>query len=76
MKRKLDQDDIPVEAPNEAEAPHQNISGFAGLKLDARLLRAIIKEKYSEPTQVQAQAIPLALAGKDVLGIDFPLRKK
>jgi superfamily II DNA/RNA helicase len=76
MKRKLDQDDLPVEASNEAEATHQDISGFADLKLDARLLRAIIKEKYLEPTQVQALAIPLALAGKDVLGLDFPLRKK
>lgn len=40
---------------------------FAGLGLDARLLQAIAKQNYSAPTLVQRKAIPLAIAGKDVL---------
>ena len=41
---------------------------FASLNLDARLLQAITKEKFTEPTAVQAEAVPLALSGKDILG--------
>lgn len=66
MKRKLDQDDMPAEASRQAlpnSAPR-----FEDLQLDARLLRAITKEAFTKPTQVQADAIPLALAGKDILG--------
>lgn len=40
---------------------------FAALGLDARLLQAIAKQNYSVPTLVQRKAIPLAIAGKDVL---------
>ena len=35
--------------------------------LDARLLRALADLKFAHPTLVQAKAIPLLLAGKDVL---------
>jgi ATP-dependent RNA helicase DDX56/DBP9 len=35
--------------------------------LDARLLRALADFKFLHPTLVQAKAIPLALAGKDIL---------
>ena len=34
------------------------------LGLDARVARAAAKRGYAAPTAVQAQAIPLALAGK------------
>jgi ATP-dependent RNA helicase DDX56/DBP9 len=40
---------------------------FATYTLDARLLRALAKLGYGHPTLVQAKAIPLALAGKDLL---------
>lgn len=66
-KRKLDENDIPAEAFT--HETQNSASQFADLKLDARLLRAVSKEKFTRPTPVQAEAIPLALAGKDILGL-------
>lgn len=43
------------------------ITSFDGFGLDTRLLQAIAKEGFSKPTPVQAQAIPFALEGRDVL---------
>lgn len=40
---------------------------FSELELDSELLRAIEEIGYSRPTVVQAQAIPHALDGKDVM---------
>ena len=42
---------------------------FADLGLSPKLLEAIENAGYSEPTPIQAGAIPPALAGRDVLGI-------
>ncbi|GMG85215.1 DEAD/DEAH box helicase [Paralimibaculum aggregatum] len=42
---------------------------FNDLGLDADLLKAIDESGYTEPTPIQAAAIPHALKGKDVLGI-------
>jgi ATP-dependent RNA helicase RhlE len=42
---------------------------FVTLGLTEPLLRALAAEKYSEPTPIQAKAIPLILSGRDVLGI-------
>ncbi|MBL8695971.1 MAG: DEAD/DEAH box helicase [Planctomycetes bacterium] len=41
---------------------------FASLHLSAPLLRALDEEGYVTPTPIQAQAIPSALQGRDVLG--------
>ncbi|KAK9703083.1 ATP-dependent DNA/RNA helicase, variant 2 [Basidiobolus ranarum] len=41
--------------------------GFASFDLDDRLLRAISKVGFSNPTLIQSKAIPLALSGKDIL---------
>jgi ATP-dependent RNA helicase RhlE len=41
---------------------------FSDLKLIDPLLRAVQAEGYAEPTPIQAQTIPLLLAGRDVLG--------
>ena len=43
-------------------------SGFRRLGLSEPLLDAIADRGYTEPTQIQVDAIPLALAGEDVLG--------
>src|SRR5215813_9179284 len=43
-------------------------SSFAELGLRPELLRAVAEAGYSMPTPIQAQAIPLILAGKDVMG--------
>ncbi len=42
---------------------------FTDLGLAAPLLRALTEEGYTTPTPIQAQAIPAALEGRDVLGI-------
>ncbi len=41
---------------------------FETLGLSPALLRALAENKYTAPTPIQAQAIPLALAGHDLLG--------
>jgi len=42
---------------------------FASLNLDAQILRAIDEEGYTNPTPIQAQAIPLVLAGRDLMAM-------
>ncbi len=41
---------------------------FEDLKLNPSILNALKQQKYSEPTSIQAKAIPLILQGKDILG--------
>jgi ATP-dependent RNA helicase DeaD len=41
--------------------------GFGGFALRPEILSALETMGYTEPTQVQLQAIPLALAGKDLI---------
>ena len=69
MKRKLNERDIPEEVQSTPIGASSAQTGFASLGLDARLLQAVSAQKFSTPTQVQARAIPLALSGKDVLGM-------
>lgn len=67
MKRKLDSNDAP--SVEEAEGVKSREPTFENLNLDPRLLQALNKEKFNKPTLVQAEAIPLALEGKDILGM-------
>ena len=46
-----------------------NNTTFSDLDLIEPLLRALSAKNYSQPTPIQAQAIPPMLAGKDLLGI-------
>ena len=41
---------------------------FAHFGLDERLLKAVAEMGYERPTPVQEQAIPIVMAGKDVIG--------
>src|SRR6059036_8832 len=41
---------------------------FASLGLAPELVRAVADEGYEQPTPIQQEAIPLALAGRDVIG--------
>jgi ATP-dependent RNA helicase RhlE len=41
---------------------------FESLNLETPFLKAVKEEGYSTPTPIQAQAIPLVLQGKDLLG--------
>lgn len=67
MKRKLDEDDVPtvVDTNDASKKP----SSFRALGLDSRLLQAVAQQNFSTPTLVQFKAIPLALEGKDILGM-------
>ncbi|XP_015782124.1 ATP-dependent RNA helicase DDX42 [Tetranychus urticae] len=51
-----------------ANAPKPCIS-FAHFGFDEQLTKAIIKAGYHQPTPIQCQAIPIALSGRDVLGV-------
>ena len=42
---------------------------FETLGLEARLIRTLAEQGITEPTPIQLQAIPEALAGRDVMGI-------
>ncbi len=71
MKRKLDQDNVPSEV--RIEEPTDHATSFSSFGLDPRILQGVIREKFAKPTLVQAKAIPLALEGKDILGIPTSL---
>ncbi len=57
---------ISVSTNESREAPALT---FADLGLSPKVLSAVNDAGYTEPTPIQADAIPHALAGKDVLGI-------
>ncbi len=44
-------------------------SGFDGLGIAPNLIQALDQMKFYTPTPIQRQAIPIAIEGKDVLGI-------
>lgn len=48
--------------------PHP-VASFAHFGFDEGLMKAIRKSEYSQPTPIQAQAIPAALSGRDIIGI-------
>ncbi len=45
------------------------LTNFADLNLAEPILRALATENYTVPTPIQAQAIPFAMAGRDILGL-------
>ncbi|PRW59097.1 DEAD-box ATP-dependent RNA helicase 24 [Chlorella sorokiniana] len=45
------------------------VRSFVQCGFDAPLMQAITKAGYQQPTAIQAQALPAALSGRDVLGI-------
>jgi superfamily II DNA/RNA helicase len=52
---------------NQSSAPA--LSGFASFRLDATLQRAVAAIGFTEPRPIQTQALPAALAGRDLLGL-------
>jgi hypothetical protein len=44
------------------------VTNFSELELDERLIEALSDKGYSRPTAIQAEAIPPAMDGRDVLG--------
>jgi len=45
------------------------LTTFAEFGLAEAITRALVEEKYETPTPIQAQTIPLALTGSDIIGI-------
>ena len=55
-----------------ADSPYQkedSLTSFNDFGLAEPILRALREEKYETPTPIQAQTIPLASQGRDVIGI-------
>ncbi|CAH8823776.1 unnamed protein product [Trichobilharzia szidati] len=50
-------------------SPLRPVCSFAHLGLDEPLMEAIRKAGYTQPTPIQAQAVPIAMSGRDVIGI-------
>lgn len=48
---------------------HQTQNGFYGLGIAPSLLEILQRLHFTTPTPIQAQAIPVAIEGKDVVGI-------
>ena len=46
-----------------------SLTAFHDFKLNDAITRALIEEKYTTPTPIQAQTIPTVMAGRDVIGI-------
>ena len=68
----------PVEAEIAAASPGGELAAaeaatiditFADLGLTAPMLKALADAGYQRPTPIQAQAVPLALKGRDVIGL-------
>ncbi|KAK1353126.1 DNA/RNA helicase, DEAD/DEAH box type, N-terminal [Heracleum sosnowskyi] len=55
---------IPVDS-SPAPAP---IESFMDMCLDSRIMKDISYHEYTTPTSIQAQAMPIALSGRDLLG--------
>ncbi|MBE0569872.1 MAG: DEAD/DEAH box helicase, partial [Deltaproteobacteria bacterium] len=53
--------------PKEQQPLEKNQS-FESFGLRPEILRAVTEKKYSTPTPIQEKAIPLVLAGKDLIG--------
>jgi superfamily II DNA/RNA helicase len=59
----------PEAAADTIQAAPATPASFDGLGLSAPVLQAITESGYTTPTPIQAQAIPIVLQGRDVLGI-------
>ncbi|MBS1179253.1 MAG: ATP-dependent helicase, partial [Proteobacteria bacterium] len=57
----------PVDTAASQEVPASPLF-FNTLPLDAKLLRAVADQGYASMTPIQAKAIPIVLAGRDVMG--------
>lgn len=57
-----------ISAPGYIEYELGENMNFKDLNLSPRILDALAKENYAVPTPIQEQAIPLVLAGRDLLG--------
>ncbi|CAI9535976.1 unnamed protein product [Staurois parvus] len=50
-------------------APPRSLSSFAHFGFDEQLMHQIRKSEYTQPTPIQCQGVPVALSGRDMIGI-------
>ncbi len=55
--------------PKKTAAPAADASAFAKLGLDDQIVSALSIMGYETPTPIQAQAIPLVIEGRDIVGL-------
>ena len=53
----------------EKSASLATTSGFRGLNIEHKLLKAIDNLNYVEPTPIQKQAIPIGIEGRDIIAV-------
>ncbi|PWN28780.1 DEAD-domain-containing protein [Jaminaea rosea] len=58
-----------VASSSSSSPPASTPTTFAALGVHSQICDAIDALKYKEPTPIQAQAIPVALSGRDVIGL-------
>jgi superfamily II DNA/RNA helicase len=56
-------------APEAAPEPEAPLPLFVDTGLSEPILRAVLEKGYLHPTPIQAQAIPVVLAGRDIMGV-------
>ncbi|WP_018335449.1 DEAD/DEAH box helicase [Actinomycetospora chiangmaiensis] len=69
----LSDSDLPLdpflEDSLDGDADAEPANGFAPLGLDDRVVATLVESGFHTPTPIQAETIPLLLAGRDVLGL-------
>ncbi|XP_034567247.1 ATP-dependent RNA helicase DDX42 [Notolabrus celidotus] len=50
-------------------APPKPCTSFAHFSFDEQLMHQIRKSEYTQPTPIQCQGVPIALSGRDMIGI-------
>lgn len=50
-------------------SPPRPCASFAHFGFDSELMSLIRKLEYTQPTSIQAQAVPTAISGRDIIGI-------
>jgi ATP-dependent RNA helicase RhlE len=46
-----------------------SLTNFSDFNLNDAIVKALTEEKYETPTPIQAQTVPIAMTGRDVIGI-------
>ncbi len=65
----VDDGSVPDGIPADAAVANVAVTLFSDLGLSEPILRAVAEMGYVHPTPIQVEAIPVVLAGRDVLGV-------
>ncbi|KAF8337524.1 DEAD-domain-containing protein [Cantharellus anzutake] len=68
-KSASDHEDGATQEPEETETSAHSATTFEDLGVIPPLLEALKGLKFTQPTEIQAKAIPSALSGKDIIGV-------